>query len=140
MSVPFSAVGKINPSKKTQPMRYYASMRSSGEIDVRLLAREIAQITTVSLPDVIAALESLVMVIPHHIEEGKIIRLGELGSLRLTLRSEGSATEEEVSAANIKAAKYIFTPGQDLQKTLKTLKYTKVKKAPAAEPITETVG
>ena len=138
MSVSFNAVGKINPIKKNQPMRYYASVRNNGESDVRALAREIAQVTTVSTPDVIAVLESLVMVIPHHIEEGKIIRLGELGSLRLTLRSEGSDTEEEVNASNIKSAKYIFTPGQDLQRTLKTLRYSKVKKAPAAEPVPET--
>lgn len=137
MSVSFNVVGKVNPTQKSQPKRYYAAINNSGESDVRLLAREIAEVTTVSLPDVIAALESLVMMIPRHIEQGKIVRLGELGSLRLTLRSEGSDTPEAVSASNIKAARYLFAPGQDLKKTLKTLRYSKVGKGSATPAAAE---
>ena len=130
MSILFNVVPKANPLKRNQPAKYYAVAQSKGEVDFRALAKEIAEITTVSVPDAIAALESLVMIIPRHIENGEIVRLGELGSLRITLNSEGSATEEEVNATNIKKARYRFTAGSELQETLKTLKYSKVKKAP----------
>jgi predicted histone-like DNA-binding protein len=128
MSVKFNVVAKINPQMKDQPKKYYATAQSSGEADIRKMAKEIAEITTVSLPDVIATLESLVMIIPRHIEQGEIVRLGELGSLRISLSSEGSDAEEEVNAGNIRSAKYIFNPGSELQATLKMLKFSKAKK------------
>jgi predicted histone-like DNA-binding protein len=129
MSVSFTAAPKVNPQKPKALPRYYAIAQSNGEVNFRTMAKEIAEITTVSLPDAIAVLESLLMIIPRHIERGEIVRLGELGSLRLTIRSEGSDTEEECNTSKIKQAKYCFTPGQELQQTLKTLKYSKIKKA-----------
>ena len=68
------------------------------------------------------------MIIPRHIEKGEIVRLGELGSLRITVNSEASDTAEEVNASKIKKANYRFAPGGELQQTLKMLKYSKSKK------------
>lgn len=137
MSIPFNVIAKANPAKRNAAPKYYAVANSNGEVDFRQLAKEIAEITTVSMPDAIAALESLVMIIPRHIERGEIVRLGELGSLRITINSEGSDTEEEVNASKIKKANYRFSPGQELKQTLKTLKYQRVKKGEAA-PAPET--
>ena len=77
------------------------------------------------------------MIIPRHIEKGEIVRLGELGSLRLTINSEGSDTEEDVNASKIKKANYRFSPGPELKQVLKVLKYQRVKKA-EAQPAPET--
>ena len=139
MSILFNVIAKANPLKRREPAKYYAVAQSSGEVDFRALAKEIAEITTVSTPDAVAVLESLVMIIPRHIERGEIVRLGELGSLRVTINSEGSDTEEQVNASNIKKAKYRFTAGPELQQTLKLLKYSRVKKA-AATPTTEPIN
>ena len=127
MAVPFSVVAKGNPSKPKDPKKYYASINSSGETSMRDLAKEIAEISTMSLPDVIGVLESVVMLLPRHISQGKIIRLGELGSLRLSASSEGKETPEEVNAKSIKSNKFIFAPGKELQKALKNVEYVKVK-------------
>lgn len=51
-----------------------------------------------------------------------------LGSLRITVNSEGSDTAEEVNASKVKKANYRFSPGAELQQTLKMLKYSKSKK------------
>ncbi|MEM6841872.1 MAG: HU family DNA-binding protein [Bacteroidota bacterium] len=137
MSVPYNVIAKANPAKRNAPAKYYAVANSNGEVNFRQLAKEIAEITTVSLPDAVAALESLVMIIPRHIEKGEIVRLGELGSLRVTINSEGSDTEEEVNASKIKKANYRFAAGSELKQTLKLLKYQRVKKAESA-PAPET--
>ncbi|MRM97762.1 DNA-binding protein, partial [Riemerella anatipestifer] len=50
---------------------------------------------------------------------------GELGSMRVSLSSEGKAKEEEVTSAAVKSAKVLFTPGSDLKKMLQTLKFEK---------------
>lgn len=127
MSVPFNVVPKHNPQQPKSAQKFYAVAQSTGEANFRQMAKEIAEITTVSLPDAVAVLESLVMIIPRHIEKGEIVRLGELGSLRLTVNSAGSDTAEAVSANNIKKANYRFTAGDELQQTLKILKYVRVK-------------
>ncbi len=132
MSVPFNVVPKYNPQQPKAAQKFYAVAQSTGEADFRKMAKEIAEITTVSLPDAVAVLESLVMIIPRHIEKGEIVRLGELGSLRLTINSAGSDTAEAVSARNIKRANYHFRAGDELQQTLKILKYARVK---SLEPV-----
>ena len=58
---------------------------------------------------------------------------------RLTLHSLATKRnvnlkKEEVNASKIKKANYRFSPGSELQQTLKILKYSKVKKVPVAEP------
>ena len=126
MPVPYSVVSRGNPMKPEDPKKFYASVSSSGEISLRDLAKEIAEISTMSLPDVVGVLESVVMLVPRHISQGKIIRLGELGSLRISVSSEGKETPEEVSAKQIKSNKYIFTPGKELQNALKNVEYVKV--------------
>ena len=137
MSIPFNVVSKHNPLQPKSARKFYAVAQSTGEADFRDMAKEIAEITTVSVPDAVAVLESLVMIIPRHIEKGEIIRLGELGSLRLTINSEGSDTADAVSARNVKKANYRFTAGNELQQTLKILKYTRVK-ATEPSPVPET--
>lgn len=132
MPVPFNVVPKHNPQRPKSAQKFYAVAQSTGEADFRAMAKEIAEITTVSVPDAVAVLESLVMIIPRHIERGEIVRLGELGSLRLTINSEGSDTAEAVSARNIKKANYRFTAGEELQQTLKIIKYVRLK---PTEPI-----
>ncbi|WKN30825.1 hypothetical protein PZB74_17865 [Porifericola rhodea] len=137
MGVSYNVVPKVNPQKREDPPKYYAISQSNGEVNFRALAKEIAEITTVSTPDAIAVLESLIMIIPRHIERGEIVRLGELGSLRLTIKSEGCNSEEEVNSSKIKKAYYRFSPGSELQETLKTLKYNRVKKANTEEESNE---
>jgi hypothetical protein len=57
---------------------------------------------------------------------GRIIRLGDLDSLRITLSSEGMDTPEEATAAAVKKTGVIFTPGKKLQEMLASAKFTKV--------------
>ncbi len=128
MSILINTIQKTNPQKRNQPGKFYAVAQSRGEVNFRDMAKEIAEITTVSVPDAVAVLESLVMIIPRHIEKGEIVRLGELGSLRITVNCEASDTAEEVNASKIKKANYRFAPGGELQQTLKVLKYSKAKK------------
>ena len=58
--------------------------------------------------------------------DGQAVRLGELGSLRVNISSEGKAEEKEVTAATIRGAKVVFTPGSALRDMLATLSYEKM--------------
>jgi len=55
------------------------------------------------------------------------VKLGDFGTLRLNLQSEGVEQGQKFSAANIKGVKVIFTPGVDLKKSLAETAFEEVK-------------
>ncbi len=76
--------------------------------------------------DIRAVLYAMVDVAVDSLAEGTIVRLGDLGSLRTSISSEGKATHDEVNASAIKGASIIFTPGTRIKETLSAIKYEKV--------------
>jgi len=51
------------------------------------IAAEIAKMSTVSTIDAIAVLEAFKQVIPQHLADGKIVRLGDFGTFITTINS-----------------------------------------------------
>ena len=125
MTVNYAVIQRVKPGDPEAPRKYYAVTQSSGEVSLREPAEQIAEISTVSSIDTYAVLESLLKVIPDHMLDSKIVRLGDFGSFRLTLASEGTDTEEGFAKSNIKRIKLNFRPGKEIQKALKTAEYHK---------------
>jgi predicted histone-like DNA-binding protein len=105
--------------------KYYASPVQGKELTLDGLTKGIEKTSTVNGADIRAVLYALVEEAVTGLSEGRIIRLGDLGSLRITLSSEARDTPEQVTAAAVKKAGVIFTPGTKLQDMLKTAKFTK---------------
>jgi len=123
---------RFNVIEKTQPgvagggiKKFYASAKNQGEANIGELTRSIEKISTVSGADIRAVLYALVDVISQELSQGRIVRLGDLGYMRVSISSEGRDTAAEVNAASIKGARFIFTPGVLLKSTLKTLTFHK---------------
>lgn len=123
---------KYKTIQKAQPgvvgggdKKYYASPVYQSEKTLEGLTKDIEKISTVSGADIRAVLYALVDVMQTSLSDGQIVRLGELGSMRVSLSSEGKTKEEEVTSVAIKSAKVLFTPGTDLKKMLQTLKFEK---------------
>jgi predicted histone-like DNA-binding protein len=106
--------------------KYYASPVHDREISLDGLTKSIEKTSTVSGADIRAVLYAMVEEAVSGLSDGRIIRLGDLGSLRITLSSEGKNTAEEVTANVVKKAGVIFTPGKKLQEMLAGAKFTKV--------------
>ena len=60
------------------------------------------------------------------IQNGEIVRLGDLCTLQVGLSGKGSLTEEDYNDTLIKRAKINFRPGKVLASALETLKFSKV--------------
>ena len=105
--------------------KYYASPVHGREITLEGLTKNIEKASTVSGADIRAVLYALVEEAVGGLSEGRIIRLGDLGSLRITLSSEGKEKPEQVTAAAVKKTSVIFTPGKKLQEMMKSAKFTK---------------
>ena len=123
----FKVIPRLNPRIPEAPPKYYAIGISQGEVDVRELAEQITAQSTVSTIDTLAVLEALLKVIPRELSAGKIVRLGDLGSFRLTLSSEGSEQPEDFNASMIKGTKLHFRAGKLFRNVLKTIDFIKVK-------------
>ena len=106
--------------------KYYASANLTGEKTLAELTKDIEKMCTVKGADIRAVLYALVDAMQSSLSNGQAVRLGELGSLRVSIGSDGKATEKEVNASSIKNPKVIFTPGKDIKKMLDTLEYEKI--------------
>lgn len=124
MPIKYKAVQKPVPGKTEK--KWYASANMSGEKTLEGLTTDIEKISTVSGADIRAVLYALVDVMETALADGQIIRLGELGSMRVSISSEGKEKEEEITVAVIRGAKVLFTPGEKIKKMLNNLKYEKL--------------
>ncbi|MDR3268254.1 MAG: DNA-binding protein [Tannerella sp.] len=106
--------------------KYYAAPVMDGELNLDGLTTAIEKICTVSGADIRAVLYALVDVTIDRLGDSKIIRLGDLGSVRVTLSSNGVEKEEDVKSTIIRKAGVIFTPGPRIKLTLEHVKYMKV--------------
>ena len=126
MAIQIKAVERPQPGVAGGGVKkYYASPVHGKEITLEGLTKAIEKTSTVSGADIRAALYALVEEAVEGLSDARIIRLGDLGSLRITISSESRDTAHEVTASAVKKAGVIFTPGKKLQEMLKSAKFTK---------------
>jgi predicted histone-like DNA-binding protein len=125
MAMHYRLVQKFNPIKPDDPRKWYANPVSKDEITLRELAKEIAEISTVSIVDTMAVIEAQLQLIPRHVVKGEKVRLADFGSYSAGLSSEGAATEEDFDSDMIKGLKLRFRPGKEFVKQMKDVEYIK---------------
>ena len=125
-SVTYSVVPRINPSEKSAPPRYYAQAQARGDVNVREMAERIQSTCTVHKSDVYAVLVALEDVIAEALQNGEIVRLGDLCTLQVSLSGKGAMTEDEYTTDLIKKSRVNFRPGPVLANTLASLSFSKV--------------
>ena len=125
MSVKYVLAERGNPGKPTAPKKFYAVLKSSGEVTTRQLMKEISARSTVSAADTMAVIESLLDILPEKLSQGQIVRLGDFGSFSASVSSDGADTAEEFTAARITKYSIKFRPGKELNKAVATVEYRK---------------
>ena len=133
-SVTYSVVPRINPREKDEAPKYYAQAQARGDISLRDMAERIQATCTVHKSDVYAVLVALEDVVAEAIQNGEIVRLGDLCTLQVSLSSKGALTEEDYTTDLIKRAKINFCPGRVLSNALASLSFSKVAIKYAKEP------
>ncbi len=125
MSIKFKTVQRVNPQDITAPKKHYAKATNASITDLSELAELVALNSSMSKPDCYAVLMGLETFVIRELRRGRNVRLGELGTYKISLSAEGKETEDEVSSTTIKKARINFTPGQGLKDMLSTLVYKK---------------
>ena len=126
-SVTYSVVPRMKPGDKNLPPKYYAQAQARGDVSIREMAERIQSTCTVHKSDVYAVLVALEDVVAEAIQNGEIVRLGELCTLQVGLSGKGAVTEEDYTTDLIKRAKINFRPGTVLANALASLTFSKVR-------------
>lgn len=125
-TVKYSVIPRINPRDRETEPKFYAQVKLSGDVSLREMCERIQQSCTVTKADVHAVLVAMEDVIVDALKGGEIIRLGDLGTLRVSLSSKGALTEKEYTSSLITKSRIIFRPGSILSEALANLNYTKL--------------
>lgn len=125
MSLKYQLIQKVNPQNPDAKRKYYATAVKKNEITMRQLAKQIAQISTVSSVDTIAVIESLIELIPQHLMLGNVVRMGDFGSFSIGIKSEGIEENDHFNSGLIKGVKIYFRPGKELKKALNNTEFEK---------------
>lgn len=126
MSVKFKASVRVNPRDLSLPRKYYAQIINGDNINFDDLADIISKVSNLNYGQVVGALGSLIEVIEMQLKHGRQVHLGSLGTLYLTLSSEGVDEVSDLSSNDIKKASIRFRPGKRLKRLTKTLEFEKV--------------
>ena len=123
----YKLVQKANPLEPDTERKWYASPVKAGTINNYQLSKGIASKSFLARGAVINVIENMVDEIPRYLIEGYSVNLNNIGTLRLSLSSEGVENPSDFTAANIKNMRVVFTPSPELKKTLQGIHFEEVK-------------
>lgn len=112
----YKLVKKYNPQKREAPRKWYASPAAEVPLTVKAMTRAATENTTTAPIEMEAALELLGRYARHQLQQGHSIRVGELGTLRVSFRSEGVDDISDFNPATmIKRPRIVFKPSKEFQ-------------------------
>ena len=126
-------VVRTNPRKQGDPGKWYANPVNAGKKTLRDIARDIAGRSSLTRGDIENVLTNFMECLPSYLRDGFSVQLGEFGTMRLTLSSEGAANEKSFKTETIKP-RVTFTPGVELKAALRDNSYETVKKEKSLTP------
>ena len=118
--IKFIIRAKKNPLKKEQ-VKFYPQMAPGVPVKLRTIVGRIEKRSGVSSASVKAVLDALQYEILQTLADGNSVRLGDLGSFRLTMHGEGVTTAKEAKekGANlIKRVSVRFTKSSTMRMVL----------------------
>ena len=126
MPVKFNVSARKDPRDQNSQPKYYATVKSNGRSDTHAIAKSINSMSTVSSVDTAAVLEAFLTVVPEKLAEGNIVELGDFGTFRVSVSSDGEAIAGNVTARNITDVRVLFTPGKRFKQVLNTAEFQKI--------------
>jgi predicted histone-like DNA-binding protein len=124
--IAFKLVARKKPGDATSNPKLYAIANSSQVIRLEDLAVAIAERCTVTDVDIIAVLTGFMNEVPKQLALGNIVQLGDFGSFRNVIHSEGVDNPEDFNKSKIKRVKTHFRPGSGFLKRLQNLRFEKI--------------
>jgi predicted histone-like DNA-binding protein len=118
MVIKVKVISKKNPKEPEAPPRFYASAVHDVQMDLDMLATEVAERCSLRRADVHGVLIALMDLIPKELSNGKSIALGQLGTFAVNVMSAPAETAEEVSPGLVKGFKILYRSTKKFKKQM----------------------
>ncbi|WP_163716711.1 HU family DNA-binding protein [Mangrovibacterium lignilyticum] len=126
MSINYKVIPRKKPGDQTAVPKYYGSINSKGRRNVRYIAKQIAERSSLNVMDVLSVIEGFLQIIPETLNDGYKVDLGEFGNMGLIAKSKAAQTEDEFNASYIEGLKVSFLPGKLFKQTLDDAEFKKI--------------
>ncbi|HBX20326.1 HU family DNA-binding protein [Limibacterium fermenti] len=123
----YKLIQKPNPLEPEAERKWYASPVKAGTINNYQLSKKIAGRSSLTRGDVMNVIENIIDEIPQFLMEGYSVNLDNLGTLRLSISSEGVNDPEKFCSENIKSRRIVFTPSPEFKLILQAIHFEKAK-------------
>jgi predicted histone-like DNA-binding protein len=122
MAIKVKKISRPLPGNPGQA-KWYLTQSKSGTVKIDDIGARIEKASSLSAGDINNVLTNLIDELPGFIALGQTIQLGDFGTFRISVSSEGTDTAEELTAHNIKKARLVFLPGTKLKQKLSNLSF-----------------
>ena len=124
--ISFKAVERRNPQLPDDPKKFYPLVKSTGTIDVRTISEELSDASTLNSVDIRAVLFGLEKSLLKYLQDGYIVKFGDLGTFRPSVSGTGADTADELTASSVTKKRILFSPSPLLKRTVATAPVKKV--------------
>lgn len=112
-----------NPQDHTKPKRWYCVLRTLGLVRTPQLAKLAAEDTTINAKEIELGIYLASKVILRQLCDGHSVELGSLGRFRLTAKSNGADSKEELSGKDITEWTVRFTLSDEARDIINTIEF-----------------
>lgn len=112
----YKLIQKINPNDKNAPKKWYATSIGEKAQTTKAMTRAATENTTTAPIEMEASLDLLGKYAVQQLQQGHIVKVGDLGTIRVLISSEGVEDITDFNAATmIKNARIQFTPSKEFR-------------------------
>ena len=140
MPILIKPVQRVDPSKPTDPKKWYIVQTTTRQVDETEVAMELSDETTLNASEAMMAIRQLRKIVLRHLKAGESVKLGNWGSFNLTLSTQGAETKEALTANNIKNMNINFQPDDTFKAELQKSQFVWVDKLAAGRGNAEAGG
>lgn len=120
----YKLIEKANPQNREQK-KFYASAVNIGKKDIKAISKEIAGRSSLTRGDIENVLINFIDELPTYLKDGFSVKLGDFGTMRLSLSSEGAELAKDFKSTSIKP-KVVFTPGKEVKDAISKIEYVRI--------------
>lgn len=126
--VTYSVVEHKNPHQSESSSLYYAQAQARDVMDFNAICKEIQSECTVTKADITGVLVALESVMSRALANGKIVRLGDFGTFKVSVSSNGASSRNTFNESYIRGTRYLFHPGPTLKTLQKNMEFERVER------------
>lgn len=120
----YRLVEKVNPQERSKK-KWYANAVQSSKIGQKEIAKSIASKSSLTAGDIANVIQNLLEELPKELVKGNSVKLGDFGTFRISISSDGVENEKDFKASMIKDIRIIFTPGVEIKNAIENISFEK---------------